>query len=24
VWSTQKPWFRERIAALQSKISSKS
>ncbi|HTN79477.1 MAG TPA: enoyl-CoA hydratase [Acidimicrobiales bacterium] len=24
VWSTQKPWFRERIAALQAKISSKS
>jgi len=24
VWSTQMPWFRERLAALQSKISSKS
>ena len=24
VWSTQKPWFRERLAALQAKISSKS
>ena len=24
VWSTQQPWFRERLAALQAKISSKS
>ena len=24
VWSTKQPWFRERLAALQSKISSKS
>ena len=23
VWSTQQPWFRERLAALQAKISSK-
>jgi enoyl-CoA hydratase len=24
VWSTRQPWFAERIAALQAKISSKS
>jgi len=23
VWSTRQPWFKERLAALQSKISSK-
>ena len=23
LWSTQQPWFAERIAALQAKISSK-
>jgi enoyl-CoA hydratase len=23
VWSTQQPWFRERLAAMQAKISSK-
>jgi enoyl-CoA hydratase len=24
VWSTQQPWFEERIAALQAKISKKA
>ena len=24
VWSTQQPWFQERLAALQAKISSKA